>query len=153
MKSKEKEKNKKEVQLDFGLKDTPKNIYFKYKDQYELWLAGLETRKYIKDPLTWLTIILSVTLLFTQIYMIETNANIPSKIPILNYFSTPSKRLLEREYIYMYPGISLFLLTVSIYISTVYYHKERALSKEILITMLLVSFSICLVFLNLIYSF
>lgn len=150
---KKKERKKKDVQLEFGLKDTPKNIYFKYKDQYELWLAGLETKKYIKDPLAWFTIILSATFLFIQLYMIEINPNIPSKIPILNYLSTPSKRLLESEYIYLYPGLSLFLILISVYISTTYYHKERALSKLILITMLLVSFSICILFLNLIYSF
>lgn len=79
-------KEKKEKQLEFGLKGTPKNIYYKYKKQYELWLAGLETKKFIKDPLTWLTIILSISLVGTQIYMIESKDKIPQKVPIFNSF-------------------------------------------------------------------
>ena len=148
-----KEKEKKEKQLQFGLKSTPKNIYFKYKDQYELWLAGLETKKFIKDPLTWFTIILSSTFLFTQMYMIESATEIPSKIPVFNYFLNPSKRLVSNEYIYLFPISILFILIISISLSNSYYHKERELSKTILIVMLLVNLSLCLIFLNLFYLF
>jgi len=148
-----KEKEKKEKQLQFGLKNTPKNIYYKYKDQYELWLAGLETKKFIKDPLTWFTIILSSSFLFTEMYMIETTSKIPSRIPIFNYFIIPSKRLVSSEYIYLYPFFTLLILIISISLSNTYYHKERGLSKTILIVMLLVNLSICLTFLNLFYLF
>ncbi|KKP65984.1 MAG: hypothetical protein UR61_C0007G0004 [candidate division WS6 bacterium GW2011_GWE1_34_7] len=148
-----KEKERKEKQLQFGLKNTPKNIYFKYKDQYELWLAGLETKKFIKDSLTWFTIILSSSFLFTEMYMIETTTEIPSEIPVLNYFLTPSKRLVSNEYIYLFPFLTLLILIISISLSNSYYHKERELSKTVLIVMLLVNLSICLIFLNLFYLF
>lgn len=148
-----KEKEKKEKQLQFGLKNTPKNIYYKYKDQYELWLAGLETKKFIKDSLTWFTIILSSSFLFTEMYMIETISEIPSKIPLFNYFIVPSKRLVSNEYIYIFPALTLLILIISISLSNTYYHKEKELSKTILIVMLLVNLSICLTFLNLFYLF
>ena len=99
MKTKKEEKQK---QLNFGLKNSPQNIYFKYKDQYEVWLAGLETKKFMKDILTWFTIILSITFIFTEIYLIETHEQLPSRIPIFNYFINSSKRLTVNELIYLY---------------------------------------------------
>lgn len=148
-----KEKEKKETQLQFGLKNTPKNIYYKYKDQYELWLAGLETKKFIKDPLTWFTIVLSASFLFTEMFMIESTSKIPSKIPIFNYFIMPANRLVPDEYIYLFPILTLVILLISISLSNTYYHRERYLSKALLVVMLLVNLSLCLTFLNLFYLF
>jgi len=146
-------KEKKEKQLEFGLKGTPKNIYYKYKKQYELWLAGLETKKFIKDPLTWLTIILSISLVGTQIYMIESKDKIPQKVPIFNYFLNPTKKLVHDEYLYLLPLLSILILLVTIILSNRYYHKERDLSKIIIIVALLVNTSLCLTFIKLFLSF
>ncbi len=146
-------KEKKEKQLQFGLKSAPKNIYYKYKDQYELWLAGLETKKYIKDPLTWFSIILSLSLISTQIYIIESKDKIPQQVPLFNYFLNPSKRLLPNEFIYLFPLGCLLILFLTIFLSNRYYHKERDLSKVIIIVTLLVNLSICLVFLKLFLTF
>ena len=101
-----KRKESKEQQLQFGLKDTPKNIYYKYKDQYEVWLAGLETRKYVKDPLTWFTLVISLTFVITEISILESNTKIPSKIPLFNYFIAPSERLVIKDLAYLFPALS-----------------------------------------------
>jgi len=147
------EKKKKEKQLEFGLKNTPKNVYFKYKEQYEIWLAGLETKKYVKDPLTWFTIIMSSTLIGTQIYLIEKEIQIPSKVPILRYFLNPSKRLIPNEYIYSIPISCFVLLTITIILTNRYYHRERELSKILSIVTLLANISICVVFIKLFLIF
>lgn len=146
-------KEKKEKQLNFGLRNTPKNIYFKYKEQYDIWLAGLETKKFIKDPLTWLTIVISISLIVTQVYMIETKDRIPSKIPVFNYFLSPIEKLVQNEYVYLFPLLSITILLVTIFLSNKYYHKERDLSQIIIVTTLLVNISICLIFLKLFLTF
>lgn len=146
-------KEKKEKQLDFGLKGTPRNVYYKYKKQYELWLAGLETKKFIKDPLTWLTIVLSVSLIITELYLIETKDKIPQKVPIFNYFLNPTKKLVPDEYLYLLPLLSILILLITIFLSNRYYHKERDLSKIIIIVALLVNMSICFTFIKLFLTF
>ncbi len=147
------DKKKKEKQLEFGLKNTPKNVYYKYKEQYEIWLAGLETKKYIKDPLTWFTIILSTTLIATQIYLIEREVRIPSKLPIFSYFLNPSKRLIPDEYIYFIPIFCAILLVITIILTNRYYHRERELSSVLSIVTLLANISICVVFIKLFLIF
>lgn len=147
------EKKKKEKQLDLNLHNAPKNIYYKYKEQYELWLEGLETKKYIKDPLTWFTIITSLSLIITQVYLIETEIKIPQKVPLFNYFLNPSKRLVYDEYIYLLPLMCLLILFSTIYLSNRYYHKERELSKILSIVCLLANVSLCLIFLKLSITF
>lgn len=146
-------KEKKEKQLDFGLKNSPKNIYYKYKDQYELWLAGLETKKFMKDPLTWFSLIFSSTFIAIQMYLIESTKKIPTEIPIFNYFINPSRRIASDEYIYMLPMVCLLVLISTMILSNRYYHKERDLSKVITIIAVLVNLSICLVFLKLFLTF
>ena len=148
-----KKKKEKEKQLDFGLKNTPKNIYYKYKDQYELWLAGLETKKFIKDPFTWFTLVISFSLITTQMLTIEGEENIPSKIPILNYYINPSLRLVHNEYVYLFPLLAISLVVISIYFSSKNYHRERSLSKLILLAMLLSNLSLCLILLKLFLIF
>ena len=147
------EKKKKEKQLDLGLKNTPKNVYYKYKEQYDIWLAGLETKKYIKDPLTWFTIIISSTLIGTQIYLIEKQVKLPSKIPIFNYFLNPGKRLIPDEYIYLIPLFCVILLIITIILTNKYYYRERELSITLCIATLLANISICLVFIKLFLIF
>ena len=146
-------KEKKEKQLDFGLRGTPRNVYYKYKKQYDLWLAGLETKKFVKDPLTWLTIILSISLVVTQVYLIESKDKIPQKVPIFNYFLNPVKKLTYDEYLYLLPLLCTLILLLTIFLSNKYYHKERDLSKIIMIVALLVNASICLIFLKLFLTF
>ena len=108
-------KKKKEKQLELTLPDTPKNIYYKYKNQYELWLAGIETKKFVKDPLTWFVIITSLALIATQVYTIQSKTQIPSKVPIFNYFPNPSKRLVANQYIYFFPILCFLIVAFLTY--------------------------------------
>ena len=150
------EKNKKEEkekQLDFGLKNPPQNIYYKYKDQYELWLSKLETRKFTQDILTWFVLIISSSLIFTQIYSIESLESLPTRIPVFNYFFTLSMRLVNSNWIYIYPGIGILLLLTGTYYANRYYHREKELSKVLLIAVLLANLSLSVIFMKLLYTF
>ena len=146
-------KKKKEKQLELTLPDTPKNIYYKYKNQYELWLAGIETKKFIKDPLTWFVIITSLALTATQVYTIQSKTRIPSKVPVFNYFLNPSKRLVANQYIYFFPVLSFLILLCTIALANSYYHKERELIKVLEIVCLLANISICFIFMKLVLIF
>lgn len=146
-------KKKKEKQLELTLPDTPKNIYYKYKNQYELWLAGIETKKFVKDPLTWFVIITSLALTATQVYTIQSKTQIPSKVPIFNYFPNPSKRLVANQYIYFFPILCFLILLCTIVLSNSYYHKERELIKVLEIVCLLSNISICFIFMKLVLIF
>ena len=146
-------KKKKEKQLELTLPDTPKNIYYKYKNQYELWLAGIETKKFVKDPLTWFVIITSLALIATQVYTIQSKTRIPSKVPVFNYFLNPSKRLVANQYIYFFPVLCFLILLCTIVLSNSYYHKERELIKVLEIVCLLANISICFIFMKLVLIF
>ena len=146
-------KKKREKQLELTLPDTPKNIYYKYKNQYELWLAGIETKKFVKDPLTWFVIITSLALIATQVYTIQSKTRIPSKVPVFNYFLNPSKRLVANQYIYFFPVLSFLILLCTIALANSYYHKERELIKVLEIVCLLANISICFIFMKLVLIF
>ena len=148
-----KKKKEKEMQLDFGLKNTPKNIYFKYKDQYDIWLAGFETKKFVKDSFTWFTLIISLSFVVTEIITIDQEDAIPSKIPLLNYYINPARRLVSEEYIYLFPILGVIVIISSLIIAGKSYHRERDLSRILLLAMLLSNLSLCLIFLKLFLIF
>jgi len=146
-------KKEKERQLELSLPSTPKNIYYKYKNQYELWLAGIETKKFVKDPLTWFIILTSLSLIATQVYTIHQESKIPTKIPFFNYFLNPSKRLIPDQYIYLFPILCFLTILCTILLSNSYYYKERYLVKMLEIVCLLVNISICFIFMKLVLIF
>lgn len=146
-------KDTKEKQLEFGLKNPPQNIYYKYKDQYELWLSRLEVYKFMNDTLTWFILIISISLISTQIYSIQNIESMPSKIPIFGYFLTLSLRLADSIWIYIYPGISTIVVLIGFIFANKYYHRERELSKALLISVLLSTLSLSVILLKLVYTF
>ena len=153
MKKKKVVKEKKEKQLNFGLKNPPQNIYYKYKDQYELWLSRLETYKFMKDILMWFVLIMSASLITTQVYILQTLDKLPSKIPVFNYFSTPSLRLAGSIWVYTFPAISIVVLLAGLIFANRYYHRERELAKTIIVSILLATVSLSVILLKLVYTF
>lgn len=63
MKKKSIKEKDKDIQLDLGLKNNPKNIFYKYKSRYDIWLAEFETRRFIRDSLTWFTSIIDIAII------------------------------------------------------------------------------------------
>ncbi|MCD4756034.1 hypothetical protein K8R20_00210 [bacterium] len=128
-----KEKKLKEKQFDLGLKQSPLNAIAKRKERLELLRAKWDTRGYTKSSWVWLTIVLSISFITTQILTIQENIPLlPKQIPLYQLYTDNLQRLTPANYIYLIPSISCLLLITSIFFSNRYYNKERTLSNLLL---------------------
>jgi hypothetical protein len=140
-------------QLDLGIKDPFKNKIYKIKGKTDNFLLQLEVRKFFKDPFFWFVIVLSFTMLIQQTYWVTTHfAQFPTLTPILNYNLSASARLLQKEFLYIFPFISLFSIIVSTLVTSNYYNKEKMLSKLVLLCCLLACISGSIMLIHLIIS-
>ena len=146
-----KEKPKKEKQLDLGLKQSPKNIFYKFKLRFTKFLIRFEIKEFLRSPFTWLVVILSLSFIITQGYVLFENiSSYPSELPIWQNQVLLSRRLMEKNFLYIFPSISIFTLIIGIFLSNIYYHKEKFLSKILLFSVLLSVMSLTFAFLKLI---
>ncbi|MDD3474774.1 MAG: hypothetical protein PHP08_02625 [Candidatus Dojkabacteria bacterium] len=133
-----KQKEEKDDQLKLSLKQSLFSGIAKYKNRFELFRAKWDIRRYTKSNWVWFTIIISISLLATQIYtIIEKFSLLPTQIPIFQIFVDADMTLAKREFIYLVPAISLVLIIVGVIFSNRYYNKERNLANTLLWTMLL----------------
>ncbi len=141
-KKSEKPKEEKVKQLDLGIKDPFKNKIYKIKGKTDNIILQFEVRKFFKDPFFWFVIVFSLIMIAQQIYWIMTNiSQFPSLTPILNYNLSSDTRLLPKEYLYIFPSISIFSIIMSTIVTARYYNKEKMLSKLVLLCGLLASIS------------
>ena len=146
-----KKKPKKEKQLNLGLKQSPKNIFYKFKLNLSEFLIRFEIKEFLRNPFTWLVTILSLSFIITQGYILYENiSSYPIKLPIWQNQVSLSKRLVNKEFLYIFPSLSIFVLIIGIFLSNIYYHKEKFLSKILLFSILLSIISITFAFLKLI---
>jgi hypothetical protein len=125
-------------QLDLKLKESPLNTIAKYKERFDLFRAQWDIRRYTKSSWVWLTIILSISLVVTQVYTIQENLNIlPQKIPLLQIYVDANKTLVSTDLIYLAPVTSILIIILGIIFSNKFYNKERNLSNTLLWTMFL----------------
>jgi hypothetical protein len=128
-------------QLDLNLKQSPFNSVAKYKERFGLMRAKWDIKRYTKSSWVWFTIILSLSLLVTQVLTIMENYHIlPNKIPILKFYIESDSTLASTEYIYLIPVLSFLILFLGIFFSNKFYNKERDLSNTLLWTVLLGNF-------------
>jgi hypothetical protein len=133
-----KKEKKDNNQLDLNLKESPLNSIAKYKERFGLMRAKWDIRKYTKSSWVWFTIVISISLIITQVVTILENINIlPNKIPILKIYIEANSTLASTEYIYLLPSLSFLILFIGILFSNRYYNKERDLSNTLLWTVLL----------------
>ena len=82
-----KEKRKKDDQLELNLKQSVFSGIAKYKNRFELFRAKWDIKRYTKSNWVWFTIIISLSLLITQIYtIVEKFSSLPTKLPILQIY-------------------------------------------------------------------
>lgn len=142
MKKTKKPKEEKVKQLDLGMKDPLKNKILKIKGKTDKAILHFEVRKFFKDPLFWFVLVFNLIMVAQQIYWIYTHINIfPAITPILNYNLSPELRLASKEFLYIFPIISLFSIIISTIIISRFYNKEKMLSKFVLLCSLLVCIS------------
>ena len=133
-----KEKVKKNDQLQLSLKQSFFSGIAKYKNRFELFRAKWDIKRYTKSNWVWFTIIISISLLITQVFTIlEKFSLLPTKLPILQVYIDASSTLIKKEFIYLIPGISLLLIIIDVVFSNKYYNKERNLANTLLWTMIL----------------
>jgi hypothetical protein len=133
-----KKSKKEDTQLNLKLKQSPFNKIAKYKERFELFRAHWDIRRYTKSTWVWFTIILSFSMLLTQIYTIRRNISIlPKEIPLFRIYVSADSTLAPTAYIYIIPILSLLMILVGIIFSNKYYNKQRNLSNTLLWTMFL----------------
>ncbi len=133
-----KKSKKEEKQLNLKLKQSPFNILAKYKERFELFRAHWDIRRYTKSTWVWFTIVLSISMLLTQVYTIRSNFSVlPKEIPLFRIYVDAKSTLASTQYIYILPVLSLLIIVIAIIFSNKYYNKQRSLSNSLLWTMFL----------------
>jgi hypothetical protein len=146
-----KEKPKKEKQLDLGLKQSPKNFLYKIKRGLDAFLVKFEIKRFLRSPFTWFTIIISLSLIFFLFYILIQEISIyPKELPVWQNQTSLYKRLADKDSLYFFPVASSIVLLSGILFANFFYHKEKFLSKILLLTVLLSIIGLTLSFLKLI---
>lgn len=135
---KEKAPEEKVKQLDLGIKEPFKNKILKVKSKTDVMLLQLEVKKFLKDAFFWFVIVFDFVMTLQQGWIIYTMYNrLPSLVPIFNYYLVSLDSLANKNFIFIFPGISIISLLTGIIITTKYYNREKMLTKFILLCSLL----------------
>jgi hypothetical protein len=131
-------KKNNETQLDLGLRSPLKNKLYDLKNAFVRAFAYLEVLKFLREPLNWFFITLTLFLVGMQGYFIYTTFNsLPDKLPLFSYFTSLERKLYSTTFIYFLPGVSLIISLMGIRLGYRYFHKERVMSGFLLLSMLL----------------
>ena len=85
-----------------------------------------EVKKFLKDPLVWAAFVISITLILQQVLLIYRNIEtLPVYIPIFRYFISIPKKLIEKEFIFIFPIISVLSFVISFIFTSRYYNSEN----------------------------
>jgi len=145
---------KKEQQLDLGIKEPFKNRLFKIKRNIDLAILKFEVRKFLKDPLLWATLVIGIVLIGHQIYLILNNfTDLPVYLPIFKYFISIPRKLVIKDYIVVFPIISFIVLALSLIFTSRYYNSEKVLTKFLLFASMLCTVSQSIILIHLIRFF
>ena len=146
-----KPKSKKERQLNLGLKESPKNFFLKIKLKISKFLIRFEIKEFLKSPLTWFVVIFSLSFIATQIYILINNIDTyPKQLPVWQNQTSSSERLANKEYLYVFPSMSAMVILLGVVFSNIFFHREKFLSKILLISVLLSIIGLTIAFLKLI---
>lgn len=151
---KDKQEKDESKQLDLGIKEPFKNRFFKIKRSIDYAILKFEVRKFLKDPLVWAILVVSLVLIGQQAYIISTNIErLPTYIPVFRHFISIPRKLSTRDHIILFPTISVITLLLSFIFTSRYYNSEKKLVKILLFTSLLCTLSQSLILIDLIKLF
>ncbi len=151
-----KEENREEIakQLDLGIKEPFKNKVFKIKGIIDLAVLRFEVKKFLKDPLVWGVFVITIVLIVHQSYLIYNGySNLPVYIPVFKYFISIPKKLVLKEYVFIFPIISTVAFLLSFIFTSRYYNNEKLLTKFLLFACLLCTLSQTVILIDLIKFF
>jgi len=147
-------KEEKNTQLGLKIKEPLKNKFFKIKGRTDSLRTQLEIRKFLKDIFFWFVLVISLLMIAYQIYLIVANLNtLPSLLPILRYNIAASAKLASKEYLVIYPFISLISIGTATFLTVKIYNREKFLTKLLLLAALLCSISMTVSLIQLINTF
>lgn len=147
-------KEEQEKQLDLGIKEPFGNKVAKVKGNIKKTFIQFEVRKFLKDPFLWATLSICAVLLTQQIILIrETFADLPILLPIFRYHISIPKKLVAKEFLFVFPFISATVLSASFFLTSTYYNKEKVLVKFLLFVSILCVLAQSLILIHLTNSF
>ncbi len=124
--------------MELGLRSPLANVLFNVKGRIAKLFLYFDAARYFKDALNWFYIVLTISLIAIQIYFsIKSYNQLPAEVPMLSYFNQLDKRLIYRQYIFALPLVSILMLFIAGRFSYKYFHKERALTRILLLILLL----------------
>lgn len=141
----------KEKQLGLGIKEPFKNRFLKRKDDFRMLLRKLEAKRFLKDPVLWSTVTITTVFTIHQFLLIRHYfSSLPQYLPIYRYYMASSSKLISKNFIFLYPAISIFTIILSLSFSSSYYSTEKSLTKLLLFSTTLCVFaqSVLLIYLT-----
>lgn len=122
-----------EKQLTLELQEPFANKLLNVKSKVDKSLRIFEVQKFTRSWVLWFTIIFSLSAIFVQVYYLFTKfSSIPNVVPALKMYVTLERTLIQKEYLYAFPILSLVILVASFFISSSTYPKNNATALIIL---------------------
>lgn len=138
-------------QLDLEIEEPFKNKFYKAKRKFDTAVLYLEVRKFLKDPLVWAVLIIGGVLIYYQIDTIKQIFDtLPKYLPILRFYTSPSKQLIEAKYIYIIPILTGVLPLISMAFISRNYNREKNLVKLLLVSSLIFAIFLTIALLNIV---
>ena len=141
-------------QLDLGIKEPFINKFFKIKSNLDLAILRFEVRKFLKDPLIWAGLVITIVLLLHQCYLIYTNyVDFPVYLPVFKYFISIPNKLVNKEFVAIFPIITIFSLILTFIFTPRFYNSEKILTKFLIFSLLLCSLAQSIILVDLTRNF
>jgi hypothetical protein len=115
-------------QFSLDLDDPFVNRYYKIKEKVFLKLRYYETKGFARNPFLWFFGILTLALIAGQIYWIrEFITELPPELPLYANYRDLSQKLADKNDLYIFPIMSILILTSNIFISLQLYNRFKNL--------------------------
>lgn len=129
MQKKKDTKEKRNKQLELGLKSPIRNFFTRIKSRILARLSFFESNKFINDPFVWFFSSIMSVGSFAQLFFVTDNiGRVPEIIPIFRSTSIPQLMLVPKLFLFFIPVISLLIFIVTFRRSKSDYFKNASLS-------------------------
>lgn len=141
-------------QLDLGIKEPFINQYYNRFQKFQLWLSRFETRKFVREFHTWFLSSLSLGMLLVQYRLLSPLYDeIPSRIPIFQYFLDVESRIVQKEYLYSIPVITFLIILSGFLTAYNTYSKNKDIGNLTLFTVLVSTILMTLALANILSNY
>lgn len=125
-------------QLSLGLRSPFSNYLALFNSKISDSFKIFELMKYAKDPVVWIINTINISLLALQAWiLLQRIEDLPTKIPLVQYYNLDAMKLIERDFFISMPILSGALIIASILLSYKWFNREKILVKFLLYITLL----------------